>query len=119
MTFDSNRQNLCVKYVDRMLQLLACPENWCKERMHITRYNPRTESYCIVGAFYCAADNKEDFIPSDIGAEVYNRICSMVDIERFRGLWYFNDFSGTTYEDVISLLKKTRQSFIEEAINAV
>jgi hypothetical protein len=89
--------------MDAVIDLLATPEKWCKGALR--SYDGR---FCIRGAIRAVA-----------GADLLEpRILLAIDEvagKRFRRIEAFNDHPSTSHAQVLSVLTRARDSFVEGA----
>ena len=103
-----------IAIVDRMMELLAEPEGWCKGQLSVTRPSGG-QSYCLLGALNVVSSGNVMAIPHDKTSRA-----TLAAMDRESGgigryaFVAFNNAPAATHADILMFLDAVRSSFIKE-----
>ena len=136
MPFDdmSIRTKPEIALLDKMAQILAKPEHWCKSAMVSRNDRYADNQYCLYGALtlasygmpICAGEYRSpkgyQFATSEARA-VHMAIANLAptppdDAVKERAGVYYNNADTTTHADILAFIGKVREHFEQEALAA-
>lgn len=99
-----------IAILDKMAEILATPERWCKRHMFRKYACGQVISVCVVGALRFSVGGEEaleNWVKTPEARSVWDRLNEVGGNE----IAAINDASGTTHQDILDLIAKTRASF--------
>lgn len=109
MPFDGSRESPEVQILDKMRELLATPDKWCKGTLQ------KGEALCLAGALHIAEGKMPGHYGpfSDIGQRVLFTLSLVAHTPNIGIAIGFNDLASTAHADVLALLDRAREELIE------
>lgn len=104
MPFDGQDQKPEIQILDRMRELLATSDRWCKGAL-----NAPSGARCLMGAFYEV--NGPVHSEQSAGHRVFHSLKNLTGTYKLHN---FNDAPTTSHSDVLALIDAARERIINE-----